>query len=75
MLYLLMLGLPYVLFGKRWICGACGNRWRRSIYEESDDEDEGDEKGARARDRADEEDEDGFEDETGAPPEKRGRQP
>jgi hypothetical protein len=40
MLYLLMLGLPYVFFGRRWTCAACGNAWRRSIYDEPDDEDE-----------------------------------
>jgi hypothetical protein len=40
MLVLLLLGMPSVLFGRRWRCEACGNQWRRSIYEESDDDEE-----------------------------------
>ena len=59
MLYLLMLGLPYVLFGKRWTCAACGNTWRRSIYEEPDDEDEDE---STRRDHPDDEGADGNED-------------
>jgi hypothetical protein len=37
MLCILLLGIPYVLFGRRWTCTACGNTWRRSIYDEPED--------------------------------------
>jgi hypothetical protein len=39
-LFVLMFGLPYVLFGKKWACAACGHSWRRSIYDESEEDDE-----------------------------------
>jgi hypothetical protein len=51
MIVLLLLGMPSVLFGRRWRCDACQNVWRRSIYEESDDDDE---KEREAREQPDE---------------------
>lgn len=45
-LFLLMLGIPYLFVEKPWVCLGCGNVWRaareRNTDEDEDDEDEDD---------------------------------
>lgn len=47
MMFLLMLGLPYLFVQKPWACTACGNVWNASKddeeYDDAEDEDEEDE--------------------------------
>jgi hypothetical protein len=44
-MFLVMLGIPYLLVERPWVCLGCGRVWKRDVEkeEEDEDEDEGDE--------------------------------